>query len=113
MWSSAALMRSLLSRRLFSGLARLSSLIFRKSRLLLSIGRKIRCFLGVRSVDMIDLDVKKDSSASWDKLSLRKSSVERFGTRTIFSSSDDSVYCTERAGFLGLERVGLVVVEGL
>ena len=62
---------------------------------------------------MIDLDVTNESSASWDKLSFRKSSVERLGTRTTFSSSDDSLYCTVLLTFLGLDRVALVAVEGL
>lgn len=61
---------------------------------------------------MIDLDVTNESSASWDKLSFRKSSVERLGTRTAFSSSDDSLYCTVLLAFLGLDRVALVVVDG-
>lgn len=108
-------LRTLLSRCFFSGLARLSSLSFLKSLLLLSTGRKIRCFLGVSASEAVTLfGTRNESSASCDEeLVYRRPRFNCFGIRIEFSSSEEVEYWTERVAFLGLERVALVALGGI
>jgi hypothetical protein len=109
-------LRTLRSRCFFSGLAKLSPLIFLSSRLLLSTGLSMRCFRGVSASEITaGFGPRHEASVSCDELVDRMSRFERFGTRTEFSSSssDDIMYCADRVVFLGLDRVALVVLGGI